>query len=368
MIVFWIIAALLSAAAAAAILAGAAAGARADSAPAVADTGLALHRRQLAEVDDLAERGLLAGPEHDALRAEAARRLLAAAEDAEPASTADPRDRIIVLIVAVVTVVLALGVYLAVGSPGDRDQPFAKRVAGWRAADPRSLNPSQMAAVLSVMAKQNPSDPMPLLAMGIAQMASDQAIAAQTSLRKAITLAPGRADLWSTLGEAFIAGADGVVDVDAKRAFQEALKRDPDNLPARYYLGRAAFADGDKDGAIAAWRGVLANLPADDRRRAALEAEIAAAQTGAAPGSGGPSAAQIAAAQGAVGPEQIRAMVDGLAAKLAANPDDADGWVRLIRAYGVLGDKAKQGAALKTANARFAARPAVLAALKAASQ
>ena len=61
MIVFWIVAALLSAAAAAAIMAGAASGARADAQVVIADPSLALHRRQLAEVEDLAERGLLQG-------------------------------------------------------------------------------------------------------------------------------------------------------------------------------------------------------------------------------------------------------------------------------------------------------------------
>ena len=41
--------------------------------------------------------------------------------------------------------------------------------------------------------------------------------------------------------------------------------------------------------------------------------------------------------------EMIRGMVDKLATKLEANPDDADGWRKLARAYQVLGenDKAK---------------------------
>jgi cytochrome c-type biogenesis protein CcmH len=35
----------------------------------------------------------------------------------------------------------------------------------------------------------------------------------------------------------------------------------------------------------------------------------------------------------------IRNMVEGLAAKLAQNPDDLEGWKRLGRAYGVLGER-----------------------------
>jgi cytochrome c-type biogenesis protein CcmH len=134
-------------------------------------------------------------------------------------------------------------------------------------------------------------------------------------------------------------------------------------------MGRAAFAAGDKATGLAHWRAVLDTLPADDPRRAGLEAEIATARTApAALNAGGPTQAQINAAQGAVGPDQIRAMVDGLAARLAADPNDAAGWARLIRAYGVLGETAKRDEALRRASARFGDQPEIVAALKAAAQ
>jgi cytochrome c-type biogenesis protein CcmH len=45
--------------------------------------------------------------------------------------------------------------------------------------------------------------------------------------------------------------------------------------------------------------------------------------------------------------EMIGGMVDRLAARLKQNGDDVDGWLRLVRAYMVLGqlDKAKQAVA-----------------------
>ena len=47
------------------------------------------------------------------------------------------------------------------------------------------------------------------------------------------------------------------------------------------------------------------------------------------------------------GAPDVSAMVAGLAARLKTNPDDPDGWERLIRAYSVLQeqDKAKQALA-----------------------
>ncbi len=54
----------------------------------------------------------------------------------------------------------------------------------------------------------------------------------------------------------------------------------------------------------------------------------------------------------------IKGMVDNLAAKLAANPRDADGWIRLIRARKVMGDTAAAKAALASGRAAFADDPA----------
>jgi cytochrome c-type biogenesis protein CcmH len=56
-------------------------------------------------------------------------------------------------------------------------------------------------------------------------------------------------------------------------------------------------------------------------------------------------------------------MVDRLAARLQANPDDPQGWMRLVRAYSVLGETARRDQALATARARYASRPEVLSGL-----
>jgi cytochrome c-type biogenesis protein CcmH len=57
----------------------------------------------------------------------------------------------------------------------------------------------------------------------------------------------------------------------------------------------------------------------------------------------------------------IRAMVQKQAADLKAHPDNPAGWARLVRSYGVLGDKAAQAQALAQARALYAKRPDLLA-------
>ena len=53
----------------------------------------------------------------------------------------------------------------------------------------------------------------------------------------------------------------------------------------------------------------------------------------------------------------IRSMVERLAERLEAEPEDFDGWLRLARAYGVLGEAAKARSALARADALVGGLP-----------
>jgi cytochrome c-type biogenesis protein CcmH len=52
--------------------------------------------------------------------------------------------------------------------------------------------------------------------------------------------------------------------------------------------------------------------------------------------------------------QMVRAMVDGLAARLRQNPRDADGWTRLMRSRMVLHDNIGAREALRSGLAAFA--------------
>ena len=81
----------------------------------------------------------------------------------------------------------------------------------------------------------------------------------------------------------------------------------------------------------------------------------------------GPSEEDIAAA-GTLTEEQrsamVEGMVEGLAAKLEDNPDNAEGWIMLIRSYSVIGKQDKAKSAYASAVDHFKSNPAVLARLK----
>jgi cytochrome c-type biogenesis protein CcmH len=353
MIAFWVVAGVLTAAVAGLIFARAAGAARLSQA---ADPTAAVYKRQLAEIDEMAERGLIAESERKSAHAEAARRLLAAAETPETAWGADPSARQPVLIAVLLAAAAALGLYFAVGSPGLPDRPFAQRLAEWRQTDPRSLAPAELASVLQQVTRERP-DPEGLRFLAIAEGAAQNPAGAVRAMRKAVRLAPQRADLWETLGEALVFENGGEVSGEAVRAFRRAVELDPRSVAARFHLARFDVVSGDRAAGVRAWQALLAELPAGDPRRQTLSEAIAEAQ--------GQGAAERFT------PEQltaIRGMVEGLSQRLHDNPDDAEGWVRLVRAYAVLGDQKRRDDALTQAKARFSGRKDIVDQLEAAAQ
>lgn len=79
----------------------------------------------------------------------------------------------------------------------------------------------------------------------------------------------------------------------------------------------------------------------------------ALADAGAAPASGGGGAegGDNANAAHALGRQQLVAMADGLAQRLAQKPDDGDGWAMLARTYAVMGEHGKAVPAFRKAEA-----------------
>jgi cytochrome c-type biogenesis protein CcmH len=243
MIAFWAATGLLAAVAAVLVLLRAA---RAATAVGSEDPTLAVYRRQLAEIDDLAQRGLIGEEEQRTAHAEAGRRLLSAADHAAADWSQNPKDRRIALAVAAMAPIAALVLYMVIGSPGLADAPLHKRLTAWRNADLQTLPPQ--------VTKERPNDPEAFRYLALAEGAAENPSQAGRALRHAITLAPQRADLWELLGQSLVSENGGQPSPEADNAFREALKRDPKAISARFHLARSKVIAGDKAGGIADWR------------------------------------------------------------------------------------------------------------------
>ncbi|OXE36499.1 MAG: c-type cytochrome biogenesis protein CcmI [Phenylobacterium zucineum] len=358
MITLWVAAGVLSAAAAIIILLRAAGAA---SNAGSGDPTLEVYRRQLRELDTLTEGGLIDAGEYAIAKAEAGRRLLGAASQVPKVWSSNVIDRPWVAAVIAMAGGSALALYLVIGSPTLQDQPMSARITNWRRTQPDNLSAREMVAVLRQVTTKR-QDPEGFRYLALAEAQSDNPSGAARALRKAIALAPQRTDLWEMLGEVLVTQAEGRESEAARKAFDEALKRDPKAITARFHLARARDQAGDRDGAVAVLRAILSDLSPADPRRQDLQQAIKEALL---PHQTSPPSAPV---MGGDQMSMIRTMVAGLAERLKTNPDDPAGWVRLVRSYAVLGDAAARDGALAQARARYRGRIDILSQLDAASK
>lgn len=278
MLIFWTLTGLACALAGLLILSAArAAGSTAAPDPEAGEAarGRALVR-DLEELERMAARGVLAGAELEAARAEVARRHLEAGTGVSAPvidSVARLRQARWVLAGTAATVLVALAVYMGVGSPGVADQPYARRVAEW-AETPGMLDAPKLAAVMEREAASRPDNFEAQSLLGAARFEAGDPIGAASALRRAAALKPDDARTWARLGEALVRTQEGEVGTDAEMAFLRALELDPGQLGARYFLGELALERGEAARVHELWSPLIAALAPADPRRVDLESRL----------------------------------------------------------------------------------------------
>jgi cytochrome c-type biogenesis protein CcmH len=317
------------------------------SVPLAGGSEAVVYKDQLAEIDRDVAAGLIGVAEAEAARVEIGRRLLAAVdgERALPHRSNLHLRRASAVVALVALPVAAVTFYLWLGSPGLGDFPLASRTRTVDANQPLENMVAQVQAHL----EKNPTDGRgwSVLAPVLARLGRyDDAVRAY---RNAISYAGDSAERRSDLGEALAGSAGGVVTAEAKAEFERAIAQGADEPKATYFLGLAAEQDGRPADAAAIWRSLLAKAPEDAPWRPLLQAALARVGGPAAPALSGDAMAAAKDMSEADRGSMIRGMVDRLATRLKQNGDDVEGWLRLVRAYMVMGERDKAASALADA-------------------
>jgi cytochrome c-type biogenesis protein CcmH len=292
------------------------------------------------------------GPsEAEAARVEIGRRLLAAADNQrDPPIASNTRLRRSAAVIALVGLpIVAVALYLPLGSPRLADFPVAERARAPEATQPLDSLVAQVEQHL----EKNPSDGRGwnVLAPVLSKLGRyDEAVRAY---RNSITYSGDSAERRANLGEALAGAAAGVITSEAKAEFERALALNADEVKASYFVGIAAEQDGRTAEAASIWRAMLAKAPTDAPWRPLVEAALARVG-GSAPALSDDAVAAAKDMNEADRGAMIRGMVERLAVRLKHNSDDVEGWLRLVRAYTVMGDRDKAKSAL--ADARQAVR------------
>jgi cytochrome c-type biogenesis protein CcmH len=297
-----------------------------------------VYRDQLAEIGRDVASGLIGPTEAAAARVEISRRLLAAAaaDERAPPAGSNLRLRRTAAIAALVGLpVISLAFYLPLGSPRLGDFPLAERM---RAPDPDESLVNLVAQVEAHLEK-NPTDGRGwnVVAPVLTKLGRyDDAVRAY---RNSITYNGDNAERRADLGEALAGAAGGVVTAEAKAEFERAVAIKPDEAKARYFLGLAAAQDGRNAEAASIWRAMLEQASSDAPWRPLVQDALARVDGAAVPALPSDTVAAAKDMNQADRDAMIHTMVDRLATRLKQNGDDVEGWLRLVRAYMVLGDR-----------------------------
>lgn len=346
----WLILALMTAAAIMAVIWPL--GRRAE--PAQAGNDIAVYRDQLEEIERDVAAGSIGATEAAAARVEVSRRLIAAADVAEIAAKPTVRGKRIAAVVALVVVpAIAAAFYLRLGSPDLPGQPLAQRTV------PPDQSIMALVERVETHLEQSPNDGRGWELLAPVYLRLERFDDAVRARRNALGLLGPTADRESDFGEALMAAANGVISEEAKAAFDRAMALDASNVKARYFSGLAAEQDGKPADAATIWRKLVADAPAGAPWVGFVRQSLARVDPAqaAAPG---PSSADVAAAGEMSGDQRnqmIRGMVERLAARLKQDGSDPEGWLRLVRAYMVLGERDKARAAANDARGALAGAP-----------
>lgn len=351
----WIIFALMSAAAVIAVLWPLA---RKPRGPAQAGSEVLVYQDQLAEIARDRGAGLIGESEAEAARIEVSRRLLAAAETQPAPPPPQPlwHRRVAAVAALIALFLLPVAIYAALGSPNVPGQPaFA------RAAPPGKQSIAALIEQVEEHLAKDPNDGAGWQVIAPVYMRLGRYDDAVTALRRSLALNGESATRDADLGEALAAAANGVVTDEAKKLFVRAVALDAKESKARYFLGLADEQDGNREAAAEKWRALLKDAPPNapwaDFVRHAL-ARVTGKPVPAPAVQAGPTAEQMAAAENmpaAQRQKMVRGMVAKLADRLHVDGSDVEGWLRLVRAYAVLGDQQKAKDAV--ADARRALGP-----------
>jgi cytochrome c-type biogenesis protein CcmH len=319
-------------------------------------TDVAVYRDQLQEIDRDLSLGLIPAAEAEAARVEVSRRLLAASQAGEPAPAVAgggwQRNFIAGLAVLVLTIGAA-GLYLRVGSP-----LMASESAPAKAEATATID--RLVAQAEEYLTKNPRDARGWEVLAPVYMRVGRYSDSANAWRNTIQLAGENADRLANLGEALTAESGGIVTADAKDAFTRAVALDQTTVTARFYLGVAAEQDGQASEATKLFKQLIADSPPNSPWLPEVRTALARVE-------GKPDGAQLkplarlnpqAQPSGTPvgGPQDpsVLAMVGRLAERLKQDGSDPDGWVRLVRSYGVLNDEAKKQGAIDDARKALA--------------
>ena len=326
---------------------------------------IAVYKDQLSELELELERNLISEVEAEHTRYEIHKRILAASEGTHAKSTSSSKlPGLVVWVLVILIPISGVALYLEFGSPRIEDYPLAERTDIQPVQMSGDSNQSDMPNMDEVLDRlqerleQTPDDVKGWSLLARAMMSSQRYDEATNAYKKKYDLT-GQINDKADYAEALLMIGDGTITPEIMEIFQEVLQANPLDARSRFYIGMADIQNNNVTSALQIWTDLL-YISADD----APWVEAVKAQIDISAGEAGIDLGALVASQeirdlakqASIEPaqsdharqkaleeqdEMIRSMVEGLASRLRDDPNDPEGWKRLIQSYTVLGEDEK---------------------------
>jgi cytochrome c-type biogenesis protein CcmH len=295
-----------------------------------------IHRDQLKALETDLARGVISQQDFESTRDELQLRLLDDTESYEAPQAHDGQSfmtpRRTALIIAVMTPILVIGIYLQLGTPAAIN-PVAPGTV-----DQQQIN--QMVDSLAAKLKAKPDDPKGWAMLARSFRILGRLDEAKLAFEKAGDYVHTDADILLDYATTLGSLAGNRLEGQSAQLIEEALKLSPENPNALMLSGVSAYHRADYAGAVKQWEKLLTLIDPASPDAQQIQANIEDARTqGKLPPGDTTKLPPVpaGAAAGGMTPDMINQMVERLANRLKDNPTDYTGWARLANAYKVQG-------------------------------
>lgn len=345
-----------------------------------------IYKDQLREIERDIDRGTVDRRDGEASRTEISRRLLKASQNQRDSQTQSARfARIAAISLLIMLPAASILGYYRLGSPQLPDAPLQARLEQARSQQAQLPSGDDGARLEDLVTRveahleKKPDDGEGWLVIAPVYVRLGQIDKAVAAFENALRLTPKTSELWSSYGEAATMQSSGVISPKARKAFEEARNLSPEQIKPRFYLALGLSQDQRYADAAKAWQGLLADAPQGAPWVRIARAHLTEAQAGAgiatssrtptatdtgtndegnrAAALPGPDRADVQAAQSLSAEDRkafISSMVEGLQTRLDTEGGSAEEWIRLVRAYTVLGRSDAARTAYEKARTTFA--------------
>ena len=325
MTLFWIIAGLLMAGALVFVVPPLLGGRRRRAGPGTREqANVQILRDQLRELDADVAAGTISRDQFEQARREIEQRVLEDGASEPTAVAAGGHGRIAAVVVGIAIPVLAVAIYLVLGSPKALDpQVAAARPAQEQQA--HEITPEQIAAMVENLAermKANPDNVEGWVMLARSYNAMQRFPEAAQAYAQAIQRVPDNAQLLADYADVLAMVQGRKLEGEPEKLIKRALEVDPNNLKALLLAGTVAFDRQDFKQAAAHWEKARGMVPPESDFARSIGNSIAEARQ-----KGGLAAAAPVASPAAAAPAQASARISGtvrLAPGLAAKAGPTD--------------------------------------------